>query len=68
MAYVWKVVETLYFAEPSDAAAKAKEAPLTMLVPLYVVIGATVVFGVLPKWSTDLAQHAAEFLIAGGGS
>ena len=38
VAYVWKVVETLYFAEPSDVAAKAKEAPLVMLIPLYVVI------------------------------
>ena len=67
VAYVWKVVETLYFAEPSDVAAKAKEAPLVMLVPLYVVIGATVLFGVWPQWPAGLAQQAAEFLRAGGG-
>ncbi|MDG1873981.1 MAG: monovalent cation/H+ antiporter subunit D family protein, partial [Mariniblastus sp.] len=43
--YVWRVVELLYFSEPSKLASSAKEAPLTMLVPTYVVIAATVVFG-----------------------
>ncbi len=65
VVYVWKVVETLYFADPSDAAAKAKEAPMSMLVPLYVVIAATVVFGVWTDWSAGLAQQAAEFLFTG---
>ena len=66
LVYVWRVVETLYFAEPSEAAANAKEAPLSMLIPLYVVIGATVLFGVWTQWPLELASNAAEFLFAGG--
>jgi len=66
LIYVWRVVEALFFADPSEAAAKAKEAPLSMLVPLYVVIGATIVFGVWTPWSAGLAESAAEFLFAGG--
>ncbi|QEG24227.1 monovalent cation/H+ antiporter subunit D family protein [Mariniblastus fucicola] len=66
LVYVWRVVEALYFAEPSESATKAEEAPMSMLIPLYVVIGATIVFGVWTDWSAGMAQHAAEFLFAGG--
>lgn len=66
LVYVWRVVEALFFAEPSEAAASAKEAPLSMLIPLYVVIGATIVFGVWTPCSAGLAESAAEFLFAGG--
>ena len=45
VVYVWKVVEAIYFSEPSEKVKAAKEAPFIMLVPTYVVIGATVVFG-----------------------
>lgn len=66
LVYVWRVVEVLFFAEPSEAAANAKEAPLSMLVPLYVVIGATVLFGIWGHWPMEFASNAAEFLFAGG--
>jgi multicomponent Na+:H+ antiporter subunit D len=66
LVYVWRVVEALFFAEPSEAAAKAQEAPLSMLVPLYVVIGATVFFGIFTQCSAGLAESAAEFLFTGG--
>ena len=64
--YVWQVVEVLYFSPPSDKAKKAKEAPLIMLVTTYVVVGATVVFGVWTTWSAGLAGDAARFLLQGG--
>jgi multicomponent Na+:H+ antiporter subunit D len=66
VVYVWKVVEALFFAEPSEAAAKAEEAPLSMLIPLYVVIGATILFGVWTEFSAGIAMEAAEFLFSGG--
>ena len=62
VVYVWRVVETIYFAEPSELVSEAKEAPLTMLIPLYLVIGATVLFGLWPQWPVELATNAAEFL------
>jgi len=33
VVYVWKVVEVIYFSEPSEKVKAAKEAPLIMLVP-----------------------------------
>ena len=66
VVYVWKVVEVLFFAEPSKVAATAEEAPLSMLIPMYVVIAATVVFGVWTEFSAGVAMDAAEFLFKGG--
>ena len=64
LVYIWRVVEALYFAkEPSRAAKHAKEAPLTMLIPMYLVIGATLVFGVWTEYSAGLANRAAEALL-----
>jgi multicomponent Na+:H+ antiporter subunit D len=68
LVYVWRVVEVLYFAEPSEAAKKAKRAPMSMLVPLYVVIAATIVFGCWTDWSAGIAAEAAEFIFHGGES
>ncbi len=63
LVYVWKVVEVLYFSEkPSKLAEQATEAPMSMLIPTYVVIAATIVFGVWTEYSAYLAQVAAAAL------
>ncbi len=64
--YVWQVVEVLYFAQPSEKAKKATEAPLLMLVTTYVVVGANIVFGVWTTYSAGLATKAAKALLEGG--
>ncbi len=64
--YIWQVVEVLYFSPPSEKAKKATEAPLIMLVTTWVVVGATVVFGVWTTWSAGLAGDAARVLLGGG--
>ena len=49
-AYVWRVVHAAYFREPDEGsrAANAVEAPLSMLVPTWIILGATLFFGVIP--------------------
>ena len=61
--YVWRVVETLYFAEPSEKASVASEAPLGMLLPTYILIGAIIVFGVWTTHSAGIAAEAATSLL-----
>ena len=63
VVYVWKVVEAIYFGEPSEKVKAAKEAPLSMLVPTYLVIGSTLVFGCWTKYSAEIAQLAAKALL-----
>lgn len=64
--YVWKVVEAIYFGEPSEKARNAKEAPMAMLIPTYVVIGLTVLFGCWTVFSAELAIAAAKSLLDAG--
>ena len=66
VVYVWKVVEAIYFGEPSEKAKAATEAPMLMLVPTYVVIGLTLVFGCWTVFSSELAMAAANVLISSG--
>lgn len=73
VAYVWRIIETMYFAEPSEKALAAREAPPIMLASTWVVIGLTVVLGVWTTYSAGLATEAAHHLIGsvvenGGGS
>ncbi|MDA8743448.1 monovalent cation/H+ antiporter subunit D family protein [Rubripirellula amarantea] len=65
VVYVWRVVETLYFGEPSTNVAQAAESPRSMLIPTYVVITAVVVFGVWTQYSAGLASSAALDLLGG---
>lgn len=65
LVYVWRVVETAFFKEPSERAQAATEAPLSMLIPTWVVIGASIFFGVMTSRSAGIAQQAAEALLRG---
>jgi multicomponent Na+:H+ antiporter subunit D len=59
VAYVWRVVEVAYFRPPTSAVAAATEAPLVMLIPTYVVIGASIGFGIWTTFPTGMARQAA---------
>lgn len=63
VAYVWRVVETAYFKPPTAAVANATEAPWSMLVPTYLVIGASLLFGVWTTFPTEMAQQAAVAIV-----
>ena len=63
LVYVWRVVEVAYFQQPSERAAEAREAPLAMLIPTWVLIGATVVFGLWTSLSVGVARRAAQLLL-----
>ena len=65
VAYIWKVVETAYFHEPEGQAAEATEAPLSMLVPTWILIGATLYFGATASFTAGLARAGAEALMGG---
>ena len=63
LVYVWRFVEVAYFAPTSPTAPPLAETPLAMLVPTYVVIGATLVFGVWTTFSAGVAHRAALQLL-----
>lgn len=63
LIYVWRVIEVAYFQRPSERHALVSEAPLAMLIPTYVLIGAAVFFGLWTSLSAGVARQAAEALL-----
>ena len=66
VVYVWKLVEAAYLTEPRDDVV-VQEAPLSMLVPLWVLVIANVYFGLNTEVSVGLARQAAAVLTGGAG-
>jgi multicomponent Na+:H+ antiporter subunit D len=52
-----------YFREPDDLADEVREAPASLLIPTWVLVGATVFFGVFTNLSVGTAWAAAEMLL-----
>jgi multicomponent Na+:H+ antiporter subunit D len=62
--YVWRVVEVVYFQE-APAESTASEAPASLLIPAWFLIGASLYFGVFTDWTGGVAETAARQLLAG---
>ena len=65
VVYLGRIWEVLWFREPSTAAQKAKDPPLMMLVPLWVLAIATVYLGFDTRATVGFAAPAAEALFGG---
>jgi len=64
--YIWRVVEVAYFQSPPEDAPAIGEAPLSVLIPTWVLIGATIVFGIFTSLSAGTAGSAARMLLGAG--
>ena len=64
VVYVWRVVEVVYFRKPQRLILEEiKEVPLLMCVPLCLLAGANVYFGVFPGLVTATARAASSALL-----
>lgn len=66
LIYIWRLIEIIYFKQPDDPGKPVKEAPLTMLIPIWILIGASLYFGVDATWTAESARAAANLLLTGG--
>jgi len=64
VVYIWKVVEVAYF-RPADPDKEIREAPLSLLIPTWILVGASFWFGIDASLTADVATRAAETLIGG---
>lgn len=60
--YVWRVVEVAYFNEPLDNNSAIKEAPMSFLVPIWILVIANIYFGIDTRLSVQVAEAAAQSL------
>jgi multicomponent Na+:H+ antiporter subunit D len=65
LVYIWKLVEVAYFATP-EAEIEKKEAPLRILVPTWILAGASIYFGIFSGFVVDVSELAAAQLFAAG--
>jgi multicomponent Na+:H+ antiporter subunit D len=65
LVYVWKIVEIVYFGTP-DGEVEKKEAPLRLLVPTWVLAGASIYFGLYSDFAVEVADRAAAQLFSAG--
>ncbi len=63
--YIWRVVEAAYFREPPPDAPTG-EAPLSLLIPTWVLIALNVYFGIETSLPVGVAEHAARALMGAG--
>jgi multicomponent Na+:H+ antiporter subunit D len=61
--YVWRLIEICYFREPSPELQGVREAPLSMLIPSWLLVAACVYFGLDASMSAGTAASAAQSLL-----
>lgn len=62
LAYVWRIIETLYF-KPALVDEAPSEAPLQILLVTWLVALANIGFGLFPEFPLTLSDAAAEILL-----
>ncbi|MBS1229362.1 MAG: dehydrogenase/oxidoreductase [Proteobacteria bacterium] len=63
VTYVWRFVEVAYFRAPPAGSAPRGEATYALLIPAYVLIAATIWFGIDTSFTVDTALDAAQLLM-----
>lgn len=61
LVYVWRIVEAMYFK--AAVAADTKEAPFSLLLPVWILICANIYFGAHATLTAELATHTAQVLL-----
>ncbi|MFW2438115.1 MAG: monovalent cation/H+ antiporter subunit D family protein [Arenicellales bacterium] len=62
IVYVWRIVETAYFKPALAGTETIKEAPLSFLIPIWILVLANIYFGVDTRLSVQVAQAASQSL------
>jgi len=65
LVYVGRVVEAAWFREPTAVALAAREAPAAMLIPIWLLAGATIYLGLDAGRAAGIAGKVAATLLGG---
>jgi multicomponent Na+:H+ antiporter subunit D len=67
LVYVWRLIEAAYFIAPAADASPVREAPASMLIPIWILVAANLYFGLYTDVSVGVAMRAAGALTGGAG-
>ncbi len=65
IVYVWKIVEVAYFIDPEPGTPQVSEAPMALLVPVWLLVAGNIYFGIDTRLGVQMAQSAAQSLFGG---
>jgi len=60
--YVWRIFEVAYFQPPLLETEEIKEAPMSFLIPIWILVMANIYFGIDTRLSVQVAQAASQSL------
>ena len=60
--YVWRIIEWIYFTQPRIIIDNVKEAPLSQLIPIWLLVLANIYFGVDTRLTVGVSKLAAQSL------
>jgi len=63
VVYIWRVVEVMYFQGEDGGNEQLKDPPMSMLIPTWILIGATVYFGFTTEFTAGTAAETAKMLL-----
>lgn len=66
VGYVFRVLEVAWFREPPAGDERVLEPPVNMWLPAWILIGATIVFGLWTEMTGGVAEKAATLLMGAG--
>ncbi|MBL6600674.1 MAG: monovalent cation/H+ antiporter subunit D family protein, partial [Alphaproteobacteria bacterium] len=64
--YIWKIIEAAYIGQAPEGRTPVAEAPLSMLVPLWVLVLANFYYGINAELTTSVAGRVATTFLGGG--
>ena len=62
VVYMWKIVEVMFLRPLSATAASVKEAPISLLIPMWVLVMANIYFGFNTELTVNVADSAARLI------
>jgi len=65
--YIGRILEQAYFQPLPDSRKDVSEAPMLMLIPMWVLVIANIYFGIDTSFTIEAATSGAEYLLQGGG-
>jgi multicomponent Na+:H+ antiporter subunit D len=67
LVYIWRLIEAAYFGAVAADAPEVREAPASMLIPIWILVAANIYFGINTDISVGAAMQAATMLMGDGG-
>ncbi len=62
IVYLWRIIEMAYFKPANEHSETVKEAPFSILIPVWILVIANIYFGIDTRISVGIAQSAAQSL------